>query len=85
MNTSFVNLTEEEQENMLRAIETSLQVKKRHQFFLWTQGPLQAFIPHKTLISVLIRDGEEMLVMDRFNSCVAVSYTHLTLPTSDLV
>jgi transcriptional regulator EpsA len=75
MNGSFINLTEEEQENLLRAIETSLQVKKRHQFFLWTQGPLQAFIPHKTLISLVTRDGEEMLVMDRFNSCVVSEQT----------
>ncbi len=75
MDGAFFILSDEEQENLLRAIETSLHVKKRHQFFLWTQGPLQAFIPHKTLISLLTRDGEEMLVMDRFNSCVVSEET----------
>jgi len=70
MNGAFITLTDVEQENLLRAIETSLQVKKRHQFFLWTQGPLHAFIPHKTLICIVNRDGKDAMLMDRFNSCV---------------
>lgn len=75
MDGAFITLTNEEQESLLRAIETSIQVKKRHQFFLWTQGPLQAFVPHKILISLVTRDGKEMLVMDRFNSCVVSEQT----------
>jgi transcriptional regulator EpsA len=70
MDRAFFILTDEEQENLLRALETSLQVRRRHQFFLWTQGPLQAFIPHNILISVLTREDKEVLVMDRFNTCV---------------
>jgi len=75
MDGAFITLTGEEQENLLRAIETSLQVRKRHQFFLWTQGALQAFIPHKILVSLVTRDGKETLVMDRFNSCVVSEQT----------
>lgn len=70
MDGSFIVLTDEEQENLLLAIETSLQVKRRHQFFLWTQGPLQAFIRHKILVCLITRDGKEPLAIDRFNSCV---------------
>jgi len=70
MDEAIFILTDEEQENLLRAIETSMQVRRRHQFFLWTQGPLQAFIPHNILIAVLAREGKEVLVMDRFNACV---------------
>ena len=70
MDGAFITLTGEEQENLLRAIETSMQVKMRHQFFLWTQGPLQAFVPHKTLICIVNRDDQETLATDRFNSCV---------------
>ena len=70
MDEAFFTLTGEEHENLLRAIETSLQVKKRHQFFLWTQGALQAFVPHKILIGLVTLDGKEFLVLDRFNSCV---------------
>lgn len=75
MNGAFITLTAEEQENVMRAIETSLQVKKRYQFFLWTQGQLQALIPHNILICMLTRDGEEVLMMDRFNSCVVSEET----------
>ncbi|MBL8415632.1 MAG: transcriptional regulator EpsA [Propionivibrio sp.] len=75
MNAAFYILTDEEQENLLRAIETSLQVRRRHQFYLWTQGPLQAFIPHKILISLFTRDGKEVMAMDRFNSCIVSEQT----------
>lgn len=75
MNGAFITLTAEEQENVMRAIETSLQVKKRYQFFLWTQGQLQALLPHDILICLVTRDGEELLMMDRFNSCVVSEET----------
>lgn len=70
MDGAFIILSEIEQENFLRAIETSLQVKRRHQFFLWTQGQLQPFIPHKILICNVTRDGKESMLVDCFNSCV---------------
>lgn len=70
MDGTFMTLTDREQEYLFRAIETSLQVKKRYQFFLWTQGQLQALVPHEILICTVTRDGEEVLLMDRFNSCV---------------
>lgn len=70
MDGAFIILSGEEQECLLRAIETSLQVRKRHQFFLWTQGALQAFVPHQILIGLVCSNGNETLVLDRFNSCV---------------
>lgn len=70
MDGAFITLTEIEQENLLRAIETSLQVKRRHQFFLWTQGPLQPFVPHRILICNVMHDGTERIAVDCFNSCV---------------
>jgi hypothetical protein len=63
MNKALFILSGEEQEKLLRAIETSLRVRRRHQFFLWTQGLLQAFIPHHILICALVREGKEVLVM----------------------
>ena len=75
MDEAFFILSVEEQENLQRAIETSLRVRRRHQFFLWTQGPLQAFIPHNILICALAREGKEVLVMDRFNTCVVSEQT----------
>ncbi|MEI6548456.1 MAG: hypothetical protein WCN85_15675, partial [Burkholderiales bacterium] len=42
--------TPQELERLLFAVETSHQINKRFQFFLWAQGVLQSFLPHQTLI-----------------------------------
>jgi transcriptional regulator EpsA len=42
--------TPQELERLLFAVESSLQVNKRFQFFLWAQGVLQTFLPHAKLI-----------------------------------
>lgn len=46
----IVNLPQQELENLLYAIDGSLKVHRRFQFFLWTQGGLQGALPHETLI-----------------------------------
>jgi transcriptional regulator EpsA len=43
-------LKHHELEQMVFAIETSLKINKRFQFFLWAQGTLQVFIPHEILV-----------------------------------
>ena len=39
-----------EQEYLLRIIEASLQLRDLRQFFLWSQGQLQALLPHQQLV-----------------------------------
>ena len=39
-----------EQEYLLRIIEASVQVRDLRQFFLWSQGQLQALLPHQLLV-----------------------------------
>jgi transcriptional regulator EpsA len=41
-----------ELERLLFAIESSLQINRRFQFFLWGHGVLQALLPHQTLLCV---------------------------------
>jgi transcriptional regulator EpsA len=41
-----------ELERLLFAIESSLQINRRFQFFLWSHGILQALLPHQTLLCV---------------------------------
>lgn len=44
---------------LLGVIEASLKISQRHQFFMWTQGELQAWLPHEALICCLFgRDGQ---------------------------
>lgn len=42
--------TRVEQEYLLAAIESSLHVRDGRSCFLWTQGPLQAVLPHRILV-----------------------------------
>ncbi|RTL52768.1 MAG: helix-turn-helix transcriptional regulator [Rhodocyclaceae bacterium] len=46
----FVDFSPSELESLLVTIDESLKVSKRPQFFLWTQGGLQSFIRHETLV-----------------------------------
>ena len=46
----LVILSKLEQEYLLRIIESSVQVRDLGQFFLWTQGQLQALLPHALMV-----------------------------------
>lgn len=48
--SSLVGLVSQDMEHLALTIETSLQVNRRFQFFLWSQGALQSFVPHETLV-----------------------------------
>jgi transcriptional regulator EpsA len=45
-------LSPRELEHYLFVVESSLQVRKSHQFFLWAQGQLQSLLPHEVLFCV---------------------------------
>jgi transcriptional regulator EpsA len=47
-----VILSRQEQEYLLRAIESGLRVATMRQFFLWTQGQLQALLPHQVMVAL---------------------------------
>lgn len=49
MSTS-ARLSHYDLEHFVVTVETSLKINKRSQFFLWSQGALQGFIPHETLV-----------------------------------
>jgi len=46
----LAGLGSQDLEHLALTIETSLQVNRRFQFFLWAQGGLQSLIPHETMI-----------------------------------
>lgn len=45
----LVILSQREQEYLLRAIESSVDVRDLSRFFLWTQGQFQALLPHRIM------------------------------------
>jgi transcriptional regulator EpsA len=52
METEPAKLSPRELEHYLFVVESSLQVRKSHQFFLWVQGQLQSLLPHEILFCV---------------------------------
>lgn len=56
-----VILSQREQEYLLRIIEAAVRVRDLHQFYLLTQGQLQALLPHRLMLCMQF-DGAEALV-----------------------
>ncbi len=57
----LVILSKLEQEYLLHTIESSLQVRDLRQFFLWSQGQLQALLPHAVLVGLQFDAGHALL------------------------
>ncbi|WP_332847850.1 XrtB/PEP-CTERM-associated transcriptional regulator EpsA [Massilia sp. S19_KUP03_FR1] len=55
-----VILSPREQEYLLRVIEAGVAVRAAHEFFLWTQGQLQALLPHQALVCLQF-DGDQLV------------------------
>ncbi|WP_395406756.1 LuxR C-terminal-related transcriptional regulator [Pseudoduganella sp. UC29_106] len=53
----MVILNSREQEYLLHALETAHGLREQNQFYLWSQGALQALLPHRLLLCLRL-DGE---------------------------
>lgn len=50
-------LGKQDQEYLLRTIESGMALASRRQLFLWAQGPLQALLPHEVLLCMQLDAG----------------------------
>lgn len=58
----------EQSECLLRVMEAAPQVHRRHQFFIWSQGDFQRWLPHKiSICGAYVREQRDV-VFDIFNS-----------------
>lgn len=55
-------------ESMLRLVESAPQVHRRYQFFLWSQGELQRWIPHRLMVCGAYDPRSREVALDVFNS-----------------
>ncbi len=55
-------------ECLLRIIETAAQVQRRPQFFVWSQGDLQRWLPHKVMVCGAYDLHRRHMVFDVLNS-----------------
>lgn len=63
-----VILDEREQEYVVRAIETSLQVTRKHQLFLWTQGLFHGLVPHDILVALQFDENGKTIHLECITS-----------------
>ncbi|MET0319218.1 MAG: LuxR C-terminal-related transcriptional regulator [Duganella sp.] len=66
----LVILSQREQEYLLHAIETAPPVDHARQFYLWTQGPLQALLPHQVLVALHFDAHDQLLHVECQHSTV---------------
>lgn len=67
---ALVILSKLEQEYLLHAIESVLPVRESHQFFRWSQGPLQTLLPHQLMVSLQFDAQDRLLHSACWHSAV---------------
>lgn len=65
---STITVAPEQSEVLLRVVEAAPQVCRRHQFFVWSQGDFQRWLPHNLSICGSYDRDQRDLVFDIFNS-----------------
>ena len=79
-------LGDAEQEDLLRVIETAVQVRDLHQFFLLTQGALQSLLPHAAMVTMRFDAGGALQRLECLSSNLldAAAMAHLCEPDAGL-
>lgn len=63
-----ITLSTRELERLMQVINSGLEVRRRNQFFLWSQGLLQSLIPHELMICAHGDHARRNLVVEHFSS-----------------
>jgi transcriptional regulator EpsA len=65
---TFPQIAPEQSECLLRVMEAAPQVCRRHQFFVWSQGDFQRWLPHNVALCGAYDRDQRDVVFDLFNS-----------------
>lgn len=57
-----------EEEALVRAVESGVQVQRLHHFFVWTRSHLQGLVPHDTLLCMQFGDDDAVRHLECLNS-----------------
>lgn len=84
---SSTHTAPEQSEVLLRVLEAAPQVCRRHQFFMWSQGDFQRWLPHKFAVCGSYDREQREVLFDIFNSVPlpADVLQGLKSPRSDLI
>ena len=80
-------LSPEQAQAIVRLVEAAPGVRRRYQFFVWTQSQMQALLPHQLLVCGAYQRQRRAVVLDAFHSIVLAPelLASLTDPQSPLV
>ncbi|MRW93052.1 helix-turn-helix transcriptional regulator [Duganella sp. FT80W] len=79
----LVILSKLEQEYLLHAIEAALPLQDARQFFLWTQGQLQALLPHQIMVCLQFGAQDELQHVECLHSTVLEAGLRARLSSRD--
>ena len=68
--SQLVILSQIEQEYLLRIIESAVQLREPRQLFLWSQGQLQALLPHQLMVCMQFDPRGALLRMEALHASV---------------
>ena len=63
----LIILSDRDREYLVRALESAMHVRKRHQFFLWAQGQLRGVLPHDVLACMRLNKNEQLEQLEFFH------------------
>ena len=63
-------LSSEQARAMLRFLESAATVRRRYQFFVWTQSQMQTLVPHQLMVCGAYLRQRRTMVLDAFHSIV---------------
>ncbi|MCE2899141.1 MAG: hypothetical protein LW876_14435, partial [Betaproteobacteria bacterium] len=76
-------IDEREAERLMHVAQSSLEVRRRSQFFLWSQGQLQSLVPHEVMVCVHGDVARRSLVVEHFASYPLPSRDSVGLRNTD--
>lgn len=79
----LVILSKLEQEYLLHAIEAALPLRDARQLYLWTQGPLQALLPHQVMLCLRFDEYDALCHIECAHSAVLDAGLHSRLANRD--
>ena len=66
----LVILSKLEEEYLVRASESAIDVRKLRHFFLWTQGQFQGLLPHQIMVCIQFGDNDEVINIECLDGIV---------------
>jgi transcriptional regulator EpsA len=65
---AFDTLSTQHAHALVRVIESAAEVRRRYQFFVWSQGYLQSLVPHQLVVCGAYQRSRKDVVFEAFNS-----------------